>query len=216
MPRRPVGDDGAAFALYIWMVSGLLLVALTFFVFAQAAVTRSAGQSAADAAALAAVREARDGLYDDFLGMLDGDDLDDLQDILDGRDFASDRACQAAAAMAARNKANLVDCDPVTARQGYRVVVETQETVGESVIPGTETQTATAEATAVLGGLCAGGRQDGGGTEGGETEGTGEDDGPAEEAPVRLACDDRDWEFDLQDEAALPAARDLFRIYLED
>jgi hypothetical protein len=46
------------------MVSGLLLIALIFFVFAQAAFTRSGGQSAADAAALAAVREARDQLYD--------------------------------------------------------------------------------------------------------------------------------------------------------
>ena len=47
------------FPLYIWLVTGLLLLALTFFVFAQAAVVRSGAQSAADAAALAAASPRR-------------------------------------------------------------------------------------------------------------------------------------------------------------
>ncbi|WP_175541207.1 pilus assembly protein TadG-related protein [Streptomyces aidingensis] len=218
MCRRPVGDDGAAFGLFIWMVSGLLLIALTFFVFAQAAVSRSDSQSAADAAALAAVREARDDIYDDFLDVLEDEELEGLEDILDGADFGSDSACAAAAAMAAQNDAELVECAPVPAGQGYRVVV--QNAVGESVIPGTEDQHARAEATAVLGTLCADASDGGDGGDDGGGEGDEGDEGEEEEEeedePVRLSCDDGDWEFDASDADALPMARDLFRIYLDD
>ncbi|MDT0320975.1 hypothetical protein [Streptomyces millisiae] len=187
------------FPLYIWMVTGLLTAALIFFVFAQAALTRGSGQSAADAAALAAAQEARDLLYDDFLGGIgeDGDEDIDLGDILDGLDLPDGPPCDAAARLADRNDANVDDCGRSEAGDGYRVVVETRDTVGDSLIPGTEDLTATAEATAVIRGQC---------------ELTTEEDDR-----IELRCDeDRDWSFDPGDEAGRPEARDLFRVYLED
>ena len=175
------------------MVSGLLLIALTFFVFAQAAFTRSGGQSAADAAALAAVREARDQLYDDFLDAIDGDG--DLADILDGEGYQTPSACTAAADLAGRNGSDVTSCT-AHAPRGYRVGIRTRDTVGESVIPGTENETAVASATAVIHGLC---RVD-----------------SEEEDRVELDCEERDWDFDPGDEDELPEARDLFKIHLED
>ena len=181
------------------MVSGLLLIALIFFVFAQAAYTRSGGQSAADAAALAAVREARDQLYDRFLDAVDAADAiddGDLRDILDGEDYQTPSACDAAAELADRNDSGVTSCTPDQARTGYRVAVETRRTVGDSVIPGTENSTARASATAVIRSLC-------------QLDSAGED-------RIELECEDRDWDFDPADEDQLPEARDLFRIHLED
>lgn len=176
------------------MVSGLLLVALIFFVFAQAAFTRSGGQSAADAAALAAAKEARDRLHDRFLEAIGGDG--DLGDILDGADYHTAAACTAAGELAGRNDARVTSCGPNESRTGYRVTVETLDTVGESVIPGTENAVATASAQAVIRGLCRVGSED--------------DD------RIELDCDDRDWDFDPGDEDRHPEARDLFTIRLED
>ncbi|GAB2937317.1 pilus assembly protein TadG-related protein [Streptomyces mayteni] len=203
------------FPLYIWLITGVLTAALIFFVFAQAALTRSSGQSAADAAALAAAQEARDLLYDDFLAGI-GEDADedvDLGDILDGLDLPNGPPCAAAERLADRNDAALTGCDPLS--DGYRVVVDTRGTVGESLIPGTESLTATAEATAVIRGLCEltedeGQDEDDGGDEGGDEE-------QDEDDRVDLRCDeDRDWSFDPGDEGGRPEARDLFRVYLED
>ncbi|TDC75116.1 hypothetical protein E1283_13500 [Streptomyces hainanensis] len=182
-----------------------------FFVFAQAALTRSSGQSAADAAALAAAQEARDLLYDDFLdgiGEDAGEDVD-LGGILDGLDLPDGPPCAAAQRLADRNDADVTDCAPLSDR--YLVVVETRGTVGDSLIPGTESETASAEATAVIRGLC----------ELTEDEGQDEDDGGDEEQDeddrVDLRCDeDRDWSFDPGDDGGRPEARDLFRVYLED
>jgi hypothetical protein len=175
------------------MVSGLLLIALIFFVFAQAAFTRSGGQSAADAAALAAVREARDQLYDDFLDAIDGDG--DLGEILDGEDYQTSAACDAAAELADRNDADVTSCAEDGPR-GYRVGIRTRDTVGQSVIPGTENETAVASATAVIHSLC-------------EVD-------SEEEDRIELDCEDRDWDFDPGDQDELPEARDLFKIHLED
>jgi Flp pilus assembly protein TadG len=93
------------------MVTGLLLLAFVFFVFAQAATTRSDAQSAADAAALAAAHEARDHLYDRFLDDLGGDG--ELDDILAGEEFPTESACdEAAPRLAARNNADMASCGP--------------------------------------------------------------------------------------------------------
>lgn len=176
------------------MVSGLLLIAMIFFVFAQAAVTRSGGQSAADAAALAAVREARDGLHDRFREILEEEDPD-LEELLEGVDFQSASACAAAVDLAARNNATVTDCAPVVGRAGYRVTVETRNTVGDSVIPGTSDATATASAVAVILPLC--------------------ESLPGVEIP-ELDCQESRWGLDPEDPAQLPEPRDLFRIQLED
>ncbi|MDT0310361.1 pilus assembly protein TadG-related protein [Streptomyces sp. DSM 44917] len=182
--------------LYVWMVSSLLVVALIFFVFAQAAVTRSSGQSAADAAALAAAREARDHLFDEFLSAIE--DEEDIGDILDGDDFWTEAACEEAApALAARNDARVIECGRAAEDNGVTVRVETRGTVGESPIPGTEDWRARAEATALIRGRC---------------ESTSEEAGR-----VELSCEEgEDLSFDPDDEGALPDARDLFHIYLAD
>ncbi|RBM11769.1 hypothetical protein [Streptomyces sp. PT12] len=183
------------------MVSALLGVALTLFVFAQAAVTRSAGQSAADAAALAAAQESRDELFDAFFDAIGEDGETDPGDILDGDGFETGSACDAAARLADRNDAVVRDCGPAADGIGFTVVVETRDTVGESLIPGTESQTARAEATAVIAGAC-------------ELR-TDEDE------RVELECEDGPgWIFDPgeedPDEDERPDARDLFEIHLED
>jgi hypothetical protein len=176
------------------MVSGLLLIALMFFVFAQAAFTRSGGQSAADAAALAAAKEGRERLYDRFLDAIDGGG--DLGDILAGEGYRTGAACDAAAELAARNSADVISCVEATARPGYRVEIRTRDSVGESVIPGTEDQTAQASATAVITGICRVGSED--------------------EDRIELDCDEGSWGFDPRDYDELPEPRDLFKIHLED
>ncbi|KAB8165191.1 hypothetical protein FH609_016510 [Streptomyces sp. 3MP-14] len=179
------------------MITGLLTVAFLFFVFAQAAVTRASGQSAADASALAAAREARDHLYEGFLDALGNED-EDPGDILDGDWTRTDAPCDVAAPrFAERNGAVVTSCVPDESDTSYTVRVRTSEPVGESMLPGTENEYGEAEATAVVRGLCS------------LTE--------EEEDRVELSCDEnRDWSFDPGDEDELPDARDIFRVYLED
>ncbi|AKG45017.1 hypothetical protein ACWD33_01640 [Streptomyces xiamenensis] len=171
------------------------MAAFTLFVFAQAAVTRSGGQSAADAAALAAARESRDHLYELFRDAILEDE--DLGDVLAGVDFRTGAACtEAAPRLAARNNAVVTACEPDVSRFGYTVEVETLDTVGDSFIPGTENQTARATATAVVAARC---------------EPTSQ-----EEEEIGLSCDERDWSFDPRDDGEVPEARDLFQVYLDD
>jgi hypothetical protein len=182
------------------MVGGLLTVAFLFFVFAQAAVVRGSGQSAADAAALAAAQEARDQLLDDLVEAAeDGEGDGELDEILDGEGFdEADEACdEAAPRLADQNDADVNDCFADVERYGYTVSVETRDTVGDSLLPGTEDQTATVTATAVINGRC-------------EVDSAGPND-------VELSCEDgEDVEFDPGDEDEHPEARDLFDVYLED
>jgi hypothetical protein len=177
------------------MVSGLLLVALVFFVFAQAAFVRNKGQSAADAAALAAATEARDQLYDRFLDAIDGDG--ELGDVLEAEDIELGSACdEAAPRLAGANDADVSSCDLATDGTGFTVGVTTRDTIGDTVIPGTEDKAYEAEATAVIQGLCE----------------------VSEEADdqVELDCDDEELSFDPGDEDGLPEASELFHVYLED
>ncbi|KPI13509.1 hypothetical protein OV450_2839 [Actinobacteria bacterium OV450] len=125
-----LSDKGQAFPIYIVVVAGLLFAAFAFFVVGMAGITRSNAQGAADAAALAAAREARDGA---FLGL----DLSALKpadwekivngDLLDGKG-----ACGKAAEFAELNNAT-VNCTP--GRREFAVAVTTNGTVGNSVIP---------------------------------------------------------------------------------
>ncbi|WP_371617645.1 pilus assembly protein TadG-related protein [Streptomyces sp. NBC_00454] len=138
-------DRGQAFPIYVVMVAGLLFAALAFFVIGQAAVTRSDAQGAADAAALAAAREARDHLVPGVVLV----DLrpGDWEDILNGKLFYTAGACTEAMNFAERNGAKAT-CDP--SPLSFSVAVQTDGTVGKSVIPGTETMHGTANATAVI------------------------------------------------------------------
>lgn len=143
--REQRGDRGQAFPIYVLAVVGLLFAALALFVVGQASVTRSNAQGAADAAALAAAREARDHL-------VPGLDLaalkpKDWEDVLGGKRFDSEGACEQATAFAAKNDATAT-CRRVAL--SFTVEVETNGTVGNSVIPESNTMHGTANATAVI------------------------------------------------------------------
>ncbi|MGO4457870.1 pilus assembly protein TadG-related protein [Streptomyces sp. M-16] len=140
---------GQAFPIYIVVVAGLLFAALALFVVGQASVTRSDAQGAADAAALAAAGEARDG-------GLAGLDLVELKPgdwvkLLTGDLLTGKGACAAAVDFAARNDAQAT-CESSLPR--FAVTVETNRTVGESVIPGTDGMHGEARAAAVIEPLC--------------------------------------------------------------
>ncbi|WP_129840765.1 hypothetical protein [Streptomyces sp. RFCAC02] len=204
------------------MVTICLLVALTFFVFAQAASLRNGGQSAADAAALAAAQEARDTLFDDLIeAVADGEG--DLSAILQAQDVET-AACSAAQDLAGRNGASVEECVKLDGRAGYRVTVRTEASVGDTIIPGTEGRHAVLEAVAVIEGLCtaeSGDESDPGETPDDDDPGDGEDEGGGEQddaTPVTLDCEDREWVIDPDDNDTgdLPDPRDLFRVHLEN
>ncbi|WP_405921796.1 pilus assembly protein TadG-related protein [Streptomyces sp. NBC_00122] len=136
-------DQGQAFPLYAMVVVGMVFAALALFVFGQAAVVRSDAQGAADAAALAAARKARDNL----LPRLDLTTLkpEDWQDILDGKSFDMEGACGAAEDFALLNDAKGT-CTRSLLR--FTVEVTTNGAVGDSVVPGTRDMHGTAKAVA--------------------------------------------------------------------
>ncbi|MFG2650247.1 pilus assembly protein TadG-related protein [Streptomyces sp. NPDC048436] len=143
------GDRGQTLPIYIWMTGILLFVAFAFFAFAQAASARNGAQSAADAAALAAAQDSRDELVDG-LGLSIGQG-DDWLDWLEGDNFTGVGAQGAADALAADNDSTAtLNPAEVNGYPGYRAKVRTNYTVGDSIIPGTESQHATAEATAII------------------------------------------------------------------
>ncbi|GAA3377369.1 pilus assembly protein TadG-related protein [Streptomyces racemochromogenes] len=126
-------ERGQAFPVYIIVVVGLLFAALAFFVVGQAGVTRSNAQGAADAAALAAAGEARDNTFTglDLFGLTPADWAKLVHgDLLTGRG-----ACAKAVEFAALNDA-VAECE--AAIPEVSVTVTTNGTVGESVVPGTE------------------------------------------------------------------------------
>ncbi|MEU9031246.1 pilus assembly protein TadG-related protein [Streptomyces sp. NPDC048383] len=136
-------DRGQVFPLYAVAVVALVFAALVFFVFGQAAVVRSDAQGAADAAALAAGREARDSLDPSLdLALLKPQDW---RDLLKGGAFDGTLACGAAEEFAQRNDAT-ASCARSTLR--FTVEVTTNGTVGSSVVPGTDGMHAKANATA--------------------------------------------------------------------
>jgi hypothetical protein len=169
-------------------------MALAFFVVAQAGAVRNGGQSAADAAALAAAREDRDAFFDGFLDSLgDGDAWQDWLDLLEP--VPAD-GCGAADDFAGRNRALVLSCQAVTrdADPGYTVEVETDFDTGRTVVPGTANRTARAEATAVVRPLC---------------------DFDADLDGIEITCDGDEFEIDPDDEIGLEPA-DLFSVVLVD
>lgn len=127
-----------------------MFAAFAFFAFAQAASARNGAQSAADAAALAAAQDSRDELMTGLQQAIGKDD--DWLKWLQGQDLQGAGASAAAERLAADNDATVLDTAPtiVNGYPGYRVAIETRYTVGKSIIPGTETQHARAEAVAVI------------------------------------------------------------------
>jgi hypothetical protein len=179
----------------------LLFAALAFFVFAQASSARNGAQSAADAAALAAAQDARDGLMD-RLGADIGTDEGWL-DWLDG-DLPNDAGADAAAQeLAAQNDSTVQGGAQPVVRDGYpgfEVAVQTNYTVGDSIIPGTEGRHARAHAVAVIQPRC-------------------DVDLDADpEKPVELDCDGQTVNIDPTDFEPddLPDASVLFSVHLAE
>ncbi|MBC2868281.1 pilus assembly protein TadG-related protein [Streptomyces mexicanus] len=195
---RRYGDTGQAFPIYITVVAGLLFLALAYFAVGQATVNRSAAQTAADAAALAAAQDTRKQLADEWVKeVLDPTKwLDIFQGIGQGRHSSCWRASQ----LAQENHASLRGCDP-EGLLGYRVEVRTNESMGKSLVPITETTHSTAYATAVIEPLCS-------------FTPPAERKGPLE-LPT-LTCKNKPWNLDPKHLTDLPEPQDLFDVHLVD
>ncbi len=197
MPDLERADTGQAFPVYITVVAGLLFLALAYLAVGQAAATRSEAQTAADAAALAAALETRDRLTDEWVAQVL--EPDRWQDIFDGR-APVPSACWRAQELAAANGAT-VDCAP-DGLLAYTVVAETDESVGVTIVPGTEDKKATESARAVVESRCSF-----------KPPAEAADD---EELP-ELSCKGGDnWDLDPDDLADLPHPEDLFDVHLAD
>ncbi|WP_405449209.1 pilus assembly protein TadG-related protein [Streptomyces erythrochromogenes] len=138
-------ERGQAFPIYVVVITGLLFAAFAFVVVGMAGATRSEAQGAADAAALAAAREARDRAFTgvDLLALQQSD----WEEILDGDRLGGAGACTKAHAFAAMNDATAT-CQANIPE--FLVSVTTNDTVGRSVIPGSEGMHGRAEAKAVI------------------------------------------------------------------
>ncbi|MDF6044538.1 pilus assembly protein TadG-related protein [Streptomyces sp. JH14] len=208
MTAKPRGDAGQAFPIYVVMVAGLLFLAFAFFAVGKASATRNGAQGAADAAALAAAQDARDGLGPPFISALMTNTLDEFL-----RDYRfTPYPCVQAQRLASANRADLDALDPKNpggCNWGYGYLqdkvtasVKTRYTIGDTVIPGTETRHATADATAVIEFRC-----------GYKFKGDPGD-------PVNFKCDGRDGfsidptDFDQGSWAALSKA--IFAVHLVD
>ncbi|MEV0175213.1 pilus assembly protein TadG-related protein [Streptomyces sp. NPDC050803] len=198
--RRPrgCGDAGQAFPIYITVVGGLLFLAFAYLAVGQAAANRNGAQTAADAAALAAAQDTREQLAGRWVE--DVLDPTQWQDIFDGFAPGLQSSCWRAGELAAQNDAHIEACDQ-TGPLEYTVEVQTDKSVGDSIVPGTEGKYAKASAKAVIEFRCG-------------FKPLGEDAGD-DELP-QLTCEDRDWVLDPEDLTDLPGPEDLFDVHLAD
>jgi hypothetical protein len=180
------------------VVGGLLFLAFAYFAVGQAAANRNDAQTAADAAALAAAQETRAQLTGAWLENL----LDPARwrEILEGDTTGLGSTCWRADLLAARNDAHVLRCGP-DGPLGYTVEVETDQPVGDSIVPGTEDKRSRATATAVIEPRCSFDLPDG------------EPADEEEDLPF-LDCDGEIWKPDPADRAGLPDAEDLFDVHL--
>ncbi|WP_329600286.1 pilus assembly protein TadG-related protein [Streptomyces pseudovenezuelae] len=193
-------DAGQAFPIYITVVGGLLLLAFAYLAVGQAAANRNSAQTAADAAALAAALDTRDKLTDEWVENI----LDPTKwrDIFDGQGVTFG-GCARATQLAAQNDA-AVQCasHPEWEIPGYEVEATTNQSVGDSIVPGTENEHSTERARAVIEPRCEF-----------ELPVT----GAAPDVLPELKCDDGvDWPLDPEDLTDLPKPEDLFDVHLAD
>ncbi|MGP3984243.1 pilus assembly protein TadG-related protein [Streptomyces sp. KR80] len=199
-------------------MASLLFLAFAYFAVGQAAATRNGAQGAADAAALAAAQDARDQLTKGLLGSLL--DPDSWEDLVNGEQFGTTQACDEAQRFAEKNNAGWKvpegHCERLLdGREGFNVKVKTRNTVGDSVIPGTEDKRLTAEATAVIVPRCELKSPPGKGV--GNSDDPKPDKGEDHKPPfLELDCDDKDWVIDPENGDFLPDAADLFSVRLDD
>jgi hypothetical protein len=179
------------------VVAGLLFLALAYLAVGQATVNRSGAQTAADAAALAAAQNERDQLTAQWINVVP--DPTKWQDIFEGK-VPFDDPCWRARQLAAQNDAQLNTCFPPHLLK-YRVDVQTNKSVGRSVVPGSEDFKAKASATAEIDPLC--------------TFKLPEEGATGDELPD-LTCRDKVWHLKPDDSAGLPKPEDLFDVHLAD
>nr|WP_233273484.1 pilus assembly protein TadG-related protein [Streptomyces broussonetiae] len=178
-------------------MAGLLFLALAYLAVGQASVNRSGAQTAADAAALAAAQNTRDQLTGAWVKVLQ--DPTKWQDVFDGRTVIND-PCWRAVQLARQNDARLSACfSPELLK--YRADVETNKSVGRSVVPGTENVKSKASATAEIEPLCKFKLPDVG----------------AKGADLpQLTCKGKVWQVKPDDPSGLPKPEDLFDVHLAD
>ncbi|MFE9196529.1 pilus assembly protein TadG-related protein [Streptomyces albidoflavus] len=197
--RPPIrADRGQALPLFIWVAGAVLFAAFAFFAFAQAAVARNGAQSAADAAALAAAQDERAELIEGLVEAIIEQD-DDWLDWLNAEGSVGAGAEDAAVRLASGNGSQVIGFNRVVidGNPASRVEVRTRFSVGETVIPGTESQHARAGAVAVIVPRC-------------------EVDDASTDA-VEFSCEGSgDYSFDADSfsETELPDASVLFMVHL--
>ncbi|AOR37106.1 hypothetical protein BFF78_16005 [Streptomyces fodineus] len=192
----PRSDAGQAFPIYITVVAGLLFLALAYLAVGQAAVNRSGAQTAADSAALAGAQNERDQLTAQWVKVLV--DPTKWEDIFEGKVTFAD-PCLRARQLATQNDAALNYC-PVPGMK-YHVDVQTNASVGRSVVPGSEHFQSKASATAVIERLCTFNPSDG--------------KAAGKKALPQLTCKDhRTWDLNPDDLTDLPKPQDLFDVHL--
>ncbi len=176
------------------MVGGLLFLAFAYFAVGQAAANRNDAQTAADAAALAAAQDRREKLADALMRSVN--DPTAWAEIFAGYVPGIGPSCWRSYQLAAQNDATAF-CAP-NGPLSFRVDVITNKTVGESIVPGTETKRSRAEAIAVIEPRC-------------------EIKLPTENVLGLLTCEGKEWELDPEaPEELLPQPEDLFDVHLAD
>ncbi|MFH8800179.1 pilus assembly protein TadG-related protein [Streptomyces sp. NPDC017936] len=199
------------------VVAGLLFLAFAWLAVGQAAANRNGAQTAADAAALAAAQDTRDQLADAWVENVRDPAV--WQRIFEGDAEGIVDSCWRASELAAQNDAAVDGCH-ADGLLGYTVTVETNKTVGDSIVPGTESMKSTESASAVIEALCTFEPPvEGGGTEppaeGGETEPPAE--GAEDDELPQLTCEGGGtWTPDPEDPTGLPEPQDLFDVHLAD
>ncbi|MFC9393647.1 hypothetical protein ACFTWS_10835 [Streptomyces sp. NPDC057027] len=137
---------------------------------------------------------------------------------LEGKDYFVSPACQEAAYFASRNAAEVEDGDCVrlpSGREGFSVTVSTTGSVGRSVVPGIDSQHATASAKAEIVPKCTfmPPPDQGEATQEPDPADSGEEPPPEREPISGLTCGGDDWTID-PDDPMLPSAAELFTVRL--
>ncbi len=220
--RRWAPDDrGQALPVYITVVGALLFLAFAFFAVGQAGANKDGARTAADAAALAAAQD-RAGLLRDQLARDLGDGASDgIGQVLGGVLPGAPDSCDRAREFAADNGGSVTDCALTPDGEGYAVAVRSDDSVGTSVVPGTEAYHSVARATAELTPLCVWSRGPAasatptvpptappGGPSGSPS--------PSQSPPPTgtLNCRGGTFTVDPSDPDALPRVSDLFHVHL--
>lgn len=222
-PFRHGDDSGQALPVYLAAIGALLFLAFAYFAVGQASATRNGAQTAADAAALAAAQDRAGQLRDDLLNVFqEGQPLGSVDQLLNGVSPGLSDSCARAAEFAQDNQATATACALTADGDGYDVAVRSTDTIGTSVVPGTD-HPVDARASAELTPLCT-------------WQANPDSPSPTPTAPATpsptptgtptpapsasppasgtLQCQGGTWTIDPTDLTGFPTAADLFHVHL--